>query len=472
MIYRAASDFNQWRVQARPLLQARVPADRVVWNDSMVGAVLADAPIPAPTTEQSSSVLTLPRVLMQLLETLSYHRQAGRWELMYRLAWRTVVENPRLLEDAADPDVHAAELMERAIRRDCHKMHAFVRFREFNDKAGDPAYFAWFEPEHPIVRLGAKFFVERFANMHWTIATPDGTAIWEHGVLSFVDAPAAEKPDSDAFEDLWRLYYRSICNVARINPTAMRREMPQKYWKHLPEAQDIGVLVRDGLAVFSKSQREDEDEVVMPKAVERALAKKPADSPAPADGATQCRRCGLWEHATQAVLGEGPTSARVMLVGEQPGDKEDLQGAPFVGPAGKVLDAALASSGLDREQLYVTNAVKHFKWEPRGKHRLHKKPNVGEISACTIWLEQEIQTVKPAVIVALGATALRALTGRTLSIEAARSEQLQHGLHIPIVATYHPSAILRADDRAEVLRAMLIADLQRAAALSEERNGT
>jgi uracil-DNA glycosylase family protein len=259
---------------------------------------------------------------------------------------------------------------------------------------------------------------------------------------------------------LWRTYYRNICNVARINPVVMQREMPQKYWKNLPEATEIGILIRDGLSNFEgRHETSQEKTNTMTKAVKRALA----DLPSPGEGPQECRRCDLWRHATQAVLGEGPKHARIMLVGEQPGDDEDLKGHPFVGPAGRVLDQALAAAGVERAKVYITNAVKHFKWEPRGKRRLHKKPDVREIVACNVWLEKEIADIKPTVIVALGASALRALVGASLSIDAARQQILTHATGAVIVATYHPSAILRSEaDRAEALRATLIEDLKRA----------
>jgi uracil-DNA glycosylase family protein len=155
-----------------------------------------------------------------------------------------------------------------------------------------------------------------------------------------------------------------------------------------------------------------------------------------------------------------------MLVGEQPGDEEDLRGHPFVGPAGRMLDQCLNIAGLERNEVFVTNAVKHFKWEPRGKRRLHKKPNVSEVDACNVWLRIEIDRVKPQVLVALGATALRALLGHTLTIDAARRQSIQHGSGIMVLASYHPSAILRADgERAAHLRAALVEDLSRARAV-------
>jgi len=202
--------------------------------------------------------------------------------------------------------------------------------------------------------------------------------------------------------------------------------------------------------------------------------KEPGQLPLLGRGPADCRRCDLWRQATQAVLGEGPKAAGVMLVGEQPGDEEDLQGRPFVGPAGRVLDQVLSNAGLSRIQVYITNAVKHFKWEPRGKRRLHKRPDVREINACNVWIEKEIVGIKPAVIVALGATALRALTGFALTIDMARrSHTLAHASGATIVATYHPSAILRAEGRrAAELREILAADLRRAAELGRIRGTT
>jgi uracil-DNA glycosylase family protein len=162
-----------------------------------------------------------------------------------------------------------------------------------------------------------------------------------------------------------------------------------------------------------------------------------------------CRRCPLYRDATQAVPGEGPGHARVMLVGEQPGDKEDLAGKPFVGPAGKLLDRVLADAGIPREETFVTNAVKHFKFELRGKRRLHKKPNAYEIERCKWWLDQERAIVQPEVIVALGATAARSLMGRAVTITRLRGEALELADGTRLVVTVHPSALLRTQDEAD-----------------------
>ena len=184
-----------------------------------------------------------------------------------------------------------------------------------------------------------------------------------------------------------------------------------------------------------------------------------------AEAVQQCRGCDLYKYATQAVFGEGPKSARLMLVGEQPGDQEDRQGEPFVGPAGALLDKALVDAGIPRNQAYLTNAVKHFKWEPRGKRRIHKKPRVSEIKACRPWLEAELRAVKPVVIVCLGATAAQSVMGAQFKLMQSRGKVLPSPLGSPVVATIHPSAVLRAPD-SEGRRAayqMLVADLKVAA---------
>jgi DNA polymerase len=182
----------------------------------------------------------------------------------------------------------------------------------------------------------------------------------------------------------------------------------------------------------------------------------------------ECRGCDLYKRATQGVMGEGPVPAPLMLVGEQPGDQEDQRGHPFVGPAGRILDRALDAADIPRESVYVTNAVKHFKWEPRGKRRLHSKPNAFEIHACQGWLESELGLVRPRVIVCLGATAAQVFLGRSFSVTQRRGEAMEGAPWATwILATYHPSAILRADDetRDEMMR-QFEDDVERAGALA------
>ena len=180
------------------------------------------------------------------------------------------------------------------------------------------------------------------------------------------------------------------------------------------------------------------------------------------DAASECRACPLWKDATQTVFGEGPAKAAVVLVGEQPGDREDREGHPFVGPAGRVLDDALVDAGIDRKQVYLTNTVKHFKWRPRGKRRIHQKPNAEEITACRPWLDAELAVVKPDVLVALGATAAQALLGRGFRVTRERGVPVESDLAPSVIATVHPSSILRARDEGERREAYdaFVADLK------------
>jgi DNA polymerase len=181
--------------------------------------------------------------------------------------------------------------------------------------------------------------------------------------------------------------------------------------------------------------------------------------------AAGCKACDLWRRGTQTVFGVGPTRAAVLMVGEQPGNEEDLAGVPFVGPAGKLLDRALVAAHIDREQVYVTNAVKHFKWQPRGKRRIHEKPRDDEVEACLPWLEAEIAAVRPAVVVCLGATAAQALLGKSFRVTKQRGELFPQSDRPPVMATVHPSAVLRAPDSETRERelALLVADLQKLA---------
>jgi uracil-DNA glycosylase family protein len=184
-----------------------------------------------------------------------------------------------------------------------------------------------------------------------------------------------------------------------------------------------------------------------------------------ADAASECRGCSLYRAATHTVFGDGQRDARIVLVGEQPGDREDLAGKPFVGPAGRVLDQCLEAAGVDRSSVYLTNAVKHFKHEQRGKRRIHQRPTTSEIEACNPWLAAELDLVDPAVVVALGATAARSLSGRTVPIGRNRGQPIVLDGR-PMIVTYHPSAVLRGDERASAIRAALVDDLRLAANLA------
>jgi DNA polymerase len=323
-------------------------------------------------------------------------------------------------------------------------MHAFVRFRE-----RDGHYLAWFEPDHFIVDQAAPFFARRFANMHWSILTPDRSAHWDGERLHLTaGASRRDVPDDDALEEYWRSYYASIFNPARLKVAAMQAEMPRKYWHNLPEARMIAPLIRRA-GERAAGMIEAEGTAAPLKASRWAEARVADHSPVDDDGNGDlqgCRRCGLWKCATQAVPGEGPLGAALMLVGEQPGDQEDLAGKAFVGPAGRLLDRAMKEAGIERSKCYVTNAVKHFKFTPRGKRRIHQSPDAGEIEHCRWWLTREIAAVRPRLIVALGATAGCSLLRRPVAVQRERGAILTTGSDYRVLLTVHPSFLLRLPD--------------------------
>jgi DNA polymerase len=293
--------------------------------------------------------------------------------------------------------------------------------------------------------------------MRWSILTPDLSAHWDGRELSFgagvARPPAAVEGEA---EELWRTYYAAVFNPARVNIAATLREMPRRRWSGLPEARMIPSLVSTAHE-RTKSQPRAEAPSARPFVPDGASISKLRDA------AAGCRGCDLYVHATQVVFGEGPEKARLVLIGEQPGDAEDRAGHPFVGPAGQVLDRALAAAGIDRSEVYVTNAVKHFSFEERGKRRIHKTPRISEVRACRPWLEAELQRLRPLCIVCMGSTAARTLLGPQAKVMSARGSTITGTSWAESVyVTIHPSAVLRADD-SEAYLEMLVADLKLAA---------
>jgi probable DNA metabolism protein len=453
-------DFEAWRASARRLLAAGVPPGDVTWlavDRAQDVLPLDDAPDDLPAVPSRDRV---PARFVAAARAVVLHRDETTWALLYRLLWRLTHEDRHLLDFAVDDDVRRFTLMEQEVRRDAHKMHAFVRFRRIADADGE-RYVAWYRPDHHIVALTADFFVDRFRSQRWSILTPDRSAHWDGATLTFGPGlPREAAPADDEMEALWRTYYASVFNPARLNLKAMRAEMPQRHWATLPEAQLLPALV----AAAPQRVRGMLDERA-PAPTARPFVPDSVDLEVLRHAAAACTGCALHARATQTVFGEGPARSPLLLVGEQPGDQEDRQGAPFVGPAGDVLMRALAAAGLARGDVYLTNAVKHFSWEPRGKRRIHQTPRYSEIRACRPWVEAEIAAVAPRLIVCLGATAAKALLGPQFRITKERGRILDSPWGAPALATWHPSAVLRADDpaHAEELMVQLIADLSLAA---------
>ena len=439
------TDFEGWRDAARSLIADAVRPEEVDWVVGDEATLLGTDPVLLGSDPGLS--LKVPRSFVTLAQRAILHSDPARFALLYRLLWRLRTE-PRLMDVASDADVAKARAMEDAVSREIHKTHAFVRFREVPTEDG-PVYIAWFEPAHHTLEAAAPFFVRRFAAMNFSILTPRVSAHWDGDELRFgAGADRADAPDGDALEYLWRTYYASIFNPARLKTGTMRAHMPAKYWRNLPEAELITTLV-------ATAPRATQRMIAEPASVPRlrvparpdALAESDDDTlTAIARAAKRCTACPLCAKATQTVFGEGPGNASVMFVGEQPGDQEDLVGRPFVGPAGQLFDRASGEAGVERASVYVTNAVKHFKFEPRGRRRIHKTPAQQEIEACRPWLEREIRAVKPKLIVAMGATAAHSVLGRPTAIQKNRGTFIRVSDDTQVLVTVHPSYLLRVPE--------------------------
>ncbi|UFW76754.1 UdgX family uracil-DNA binding protein [Rhizobium sp. SU303] len=448
-------ELAEWRDAARAFAVAGILPEEIEWREKRAepGFAFQHDAMPPPSAA-ARKPMKVPPAFIELAETVLCHSDPARFSLLYRLLWRLQLDR-QLLEVASDEDVARARLMAKNVRRDAHKMTAFVRFKEVGAVSeGRRKFLAWFEPDHHIVGRTAPFFQRRFTDMDWLIATPKGSAAWDGERLTMSDEPC-EKPNlTDATDDLWRTYYASIFNPARLKLKAMQAEMPKKYWKNLPEADLIpGLIASAESKVRAMAAREATQSLPFHDRLQEAARSIPAEPEAPAGTlealraeAATCTRCPLHAKATQTVFGEGLRDAEVMFVGEQPGDQEDISGRPFVGPAGRLLDQVITEAGIDRSTLYVTNAVKHFKYEPRGKRRIHQKPNMGEVKHCRWWLNLEMALIKPKLVVAMGATALSALTDTKQRLQDVRGKAIAIDEKRTLFVTVHPSYLLRIPD--------------------------
>lgn len=455
-------DFSAWRDAARRLVADGVTPDRVVWSGqaeqsadffaSMGHAAPAPAAIPRPVRANSA--------FLRVAQNAVLHSDPARHALLYRTLWR-LQDDRQLMDNPVDPDVRRLTQLSSQVRRDMHKMRAFVRFRLVDQPGGGARYVAWFEPDHHIVRANAAFFINRFASQRWSILTPQLCIDWDGETLS--ESPGADRsdaPSEDAAEDLWLRYYASIFNPARLKVGAMIKEMPRRYWKNLPEARMIPQLIAGAQARESDMVARGAD--LFPVQLPETLAEIEA-------GVAQCRRCAIGCNGTRAVVGEGPARSRLLIVGEQPGDCEEAQGRVFVGPAGQLLDRFLDRAGLDRGAIRLTNAVKHFKFTMQGKRRLHQNPSAQEIDHCRWWLDAERRLVQPELILALGASAGRALLRRTPSIARERGRPFVLGDGAAVILTAHPSYLLRLPDASRAAEeARFLADLSRARVLLDK----
>lgn len=435
------NSFEEWRSVARKCCVAGIAPQEIIWlNEKLQKSFFFDDFIP----NQVEGNLKVSSTFIDFAKTVSYHLNPKRWSLLYEALWRITHSEKHLFALFTDPLVRELNLMKNAVRRDAHKAKAFIRFKKYTRDNID-VYVAWHEPDHRILQLIGPFFARRYSDMVWSVFTPAESMHWDLKTLSFREGSTKDVIEKeDEMDNLWRDYYRAIFNPARIKIKMMKREMPVRYWKNLPEASTIASLLSEAPLRVEAMLKHTEGwhksaSDFMPDNYDidilRAAAKK-------------CEGCPLYVTGTQTVFGEGSENAEIMLIGEQPGNEEDRLGRPFIGPAGHLLNKALKSAQLNRSELYLTNAVKHFEFNVVNGRKQNITPNLRKIIDCNVWLQAEIKTINPKVIVTLGVIAGRALFGSSFKLKESLGKVQMLG-EIKVISTFHPSYVLRTQDSAE-----------------------
>ncbi|MDR3534195.1 MAG: UdgX family uracil-DNA binding protein, partial [Rhodopila sp.] len=359
IVLKNETDWDGWRQATRALILAGIEPAELTWS---VGSEATAFP-------EASGTFHVPRALVSLASLAIQARDPERFGLLYTLVWR-VNAGEKLLEDDTDPDLSLVRRMALAVRADAHRMRTNIRFLPVPEDDGT-RYLGWFEPAHFVLAANAQLIVRRFPDLALSIVTPDAAAHWDGSTLLF-GSGLRHAQDDEALQAWWEAHGPLLLEQAEADVS-------------VPEAEAVDEAPRP-------PDRPALGPVVLHTKPDPALLKAAKD-------ASSCHRCPLYEPATQTVFGEGPADASVMFIGEQPGDQEDTIGRPFVGPAGQIMDRAMEEAGIDRRTVYVTNAVKHFKFTPRGRRRIHQTPEVPEIQACTFWLDVERVHVRPRLLV-------------------------------------------------------------------------
>ncbi|MBM4254056.1 MAG: DUF4130 domain-containing protein [Deltaproteobacteria bacterium] len=453
-------DFVSWRQEARRLLSEGVHPDDVSWVPAgeEQGRLMFAAEAPtedcddvheAKHSEKKGAIARVPRAFMEAAELAAVHREPRRWQVLYRILWRLNHGEPHLLNIEVDDDVMLLTRMAKAVGRDIHKMHAFVRFRKVMgadpEVPDEPVYIAWHCPDHAIFRLAVPFFVRRFRTMTFAILTPDGSAYWDKQHLEYgPGVPEGMAPRlEDELETLWCSYYGAIFNPARIKTKAMKKEMPVRHWRTLPETALIGELLASSEARVAQMLKD------QPTSAQPFVPRDASDLGVLKEAATRCSGCKLCERAQSLVFGKGPAHARIVIVGEQPTDLDDRRTEPFSGPERAILESALTAAGVRLDDVYLTHALKHFKHQETNGIRQYKKPEPRDVAACRPWLAAELQLIKPEIIICLGSSAALSVLGRMIRLADERGKQLQSTWSTRTFVTENVAAVLNIKDEDE-----------------------
>jgi len=420
------TDWHGWRTATRALVLSKVPPEDVHWA---VRSQEQDAGNELPAGANGFHV---PRTLVTLASLALQARDPQRFALLYRLVWRAN-GGEKVLQLTDDADLLRLHQLAYAVRAEAHRMRTMLRFLDVQEDS-DRRFVGWYAPAHYVLAANAQLTARRFPNLIFSILTPEGGAHWNGAELRFGEGADAFADDAELAR-WWQAHHVRLWRDARGGAS-------------IPEAEPLDEAPRS-------PDRAALGPVMLPVRADPQIVEA-------SSSAAACQRCPLHQAATQTVFGEGPEGASVMFVGEQPGDQEDVIGRPFVGPAGQMLDRAMEEAGIDRRTVYVTNAVKHFKFTMRGRRRLHQSPEAPEIQACRFWLDVERVQLRPKLLVLMGGTAARAVLGRPVTIgrERGRPFHMEDG-QLAFV-TVHPSFLLRVPDeeaRAREYRAF-VSDLQ------------
>ena len=392
------TDWAGWRAATRALVLAGVAPDQVTWSVGGKGNALPEG----------NGTFNVSRSLVSLASLAIQARVPERFDLLYRVVWRANAGKPD------DGELHEAQRLSLAVRAEAHRMRTHVRFLPVKD-GNRTRYLGWYAPAHYVLEANAQLIARRFPELMFSIVTPDGTAHWDGAELRF--SAGGHRVANDEALQAWWHHHRE--DAARIGASVPEAEALDE----APRSPDVPAL----------------GPVMLPLHPDAGLQEAVGES-------ATCHRCELYAAATQTVFGEGPAQAKVLFVGEQPGDQEDVIGRPFVGPAGQIMDRAMEEAGIDRRTVYITNAVKHFKFAPRGKRRIHQTPEAPEIQACRFWLDVELVRLRPKLVVAMGGTAARALLGRAVTITRERGRPIELPDGQAAFVTVHPSFLLRVPD--------------------------
>jgi uracil-DNA glycosylase len=400
------TDWDGWRHATRALVLAGVEPNAVHWS---VGGHKHALP-------EGTGSFNVPRALVTMASLAIQAREPERFGLLYSLVWR-VQSGEKLLEQADDPDLHLAQRMAYAVRAEAHRMRTLLRYMPVHDTDGE-RLLGWYGPTHFVLEANAQLIAHRFPEDRLSIITPDGSAHWDGSELRF-GAGLREATDDATLAAWWDAHHTAVLGDTRVGTSGPEAEALDESPRP-PNQPPIGPVVLDLRADPDVTQARRE--------------------------AGDCRRCDLFAPATQTVFGEGPAGAAAMFIGEQPGDQEDVIGRPFVGPAGQLLDRAMEEAGIDRRTVYITNAVKHFKFSPRGRRRIHQPPDTAEIQVCRFWLDVERVRLRPKLLVLMGASGARAVLGRPVTVTRERGRPFQLPDGQLAFVTVHPSYLLRIPD--------------------------